>query len=416
MTATTHRGEIPTRRSLLKSSGLAMAGAALLPRTTWSAEPPSAPVALARCDSYGAGVLPALKKMFDQIGGIGSLVKGKTVAVKINMTGSPDIRAGVISIERMTFTHPDVIAATVHLLSLAGASRIRILESPSMTAGPLEEFLITAGWDPNDFVRASTGAKVEFENTNCLGFGKKYIRFPVPKGGLLFPAYDLNHSYQDCDVFVSVGKMKEHRTAGITLAIKNCFGIIPCTIYGDRAQDEPGPVPHGGRMPIHEGRAISKSAPQELDPKSSRDEGYRIPRCIADLVAARPVHLAVIDGIESMNGGENSGNPENYIKPHLLVAGKNVVSTDAVGAAAMGFDPMADRGATPFERCDSTLHLAEGLGVGTRDLKRIEVVGAKVSEVLFDFRKSRPGPDGKPGGWPEKLNQLGPGRGGRGRG
>jgi hypothetical protein len=31
----------------------------------------------------------------------------------------------------------------------------------------------------------------------------------------------------------------------------------------------------------------------------------------------------------------------------------------------MGFDPMADRGATPFERCDSTLHLAEGLGVGT---------------------------------------------------
>jgi hypothetical protein len=54
--------------------------------------------------------------------------------------------------------------------------------------------------------------------------------------------------------------------------------------------------------------------------------------------------------------------------------------------------------------------------VGTRDLKRIEVVGANIAEVLFDFRKSRPGPDGKPGLWPEKLNQLGPGRGGRGRG
>jgi len=394
-----------------------MVGAALLPRTTWSAEAPAAPVALARCDSYGAGVLPALKKMFDQIGGIGSLVKGKTVAVKVNMTGGLDIRAGSIPIDRMTFTHPDVIAATVHLLSLAGASRIRILESPSASAGPLEEAFITAGWDPNDFIRASTGAKVEFENTNFLGYGKKYVRLPVPKGGLLFPAYDLNHSYSDCDVFVSIGKMKEHRTAGITLAIKNCFGIIPCTIYGDRApENEPGLVPLGGRMPIHEGRAISKSAPQELDPKSSRDEGYRIPRCIADLVAARPVHLAVIDGIESMNGGENSGSPENYVKPHLLVAGKNVVSTDAVGAAAMGFDPMADRGATPFERCDSTLHLAEELGVGTRDLKRIEVVGAKIGEVAFDFRKSRPGPDGKPGGWPEKLNQIRTGRGAPGRG
>jgi len=356
--------------------------------------------------------------MFDQIGGIGSLVKGKTVAVKVNMTGNPDIRAGSIPIEKMTFTHPDVIAATVHLLSLAGAFRIRLLESPWKSAGPLEEYMINAGWDPNDFIRASTGAKVEFENTNFLGYGKQYIRFPVPKGGHLFPAYDLNHSYHDCDVFVSIGKMKEHRTAGITLAIKNCFGIIPCTIYGDGApENEPGLVPLGGRMLIHNGnRPIPKSSLQEIDPKSPRDEGYRIPRCIADLVAARPVHLSVIDGIESMNGGENSGGPENYVKPHLLVAGKNVVCTDAVGAAAMGFDPMADRGATPFERCDSTLRLAEGLGAGTRDLKRIEVIGAKISEVVFDFRKSRPGPDGKPGGWPEKLGQPGLGRGGRGRG
>jgi hypothetical protein len=61
---------------------------------------------------------------------------------------------------------------------------------------------------------------------------------------------------------------------------------------------------------------------------------------------------------------------------------------------------MADRGTPPFERADSTLRLAESLGVGTRDLKRIEVVGARISEVVFDYRKSRPGPDGKPGGWP----------------
>jgi len=162
--------------------------------------------------------------MFDQIGGIGSLVKGKTVAVKLNMTGNPDIRAGFIPIEKMTFNHPDVIAATVHLLSLAGASRIRLLESPWKSAEPLEEYMISAGWEPNDFVRASTGAKVEFENTNFLGRGKQYHRFKVPRGGHLFAAYDLNHSYYDCDVFVSLGKLKEHRTAGITLAIKNCFG------------------------------------------------------------------------------------------------------------------------------------------------------------------------------------------------
>jgi uncharacterized protein (DUF362 family) len=410
MTTNVFGNDLP-RRSFLTTAA-ALAGTALLARKANSQEAPAATVALTRCMSYGAEVLPALRRMFDQIGGIGSLVKGKTVALKANMTGDPDIRAGFIPIERMTFTHPDVIGATVHLLSLAGAARIRILESPWKSAEPLEEYMISAGWEPNDFIRASTGAKVEFENTNFLGRGRQYHRFSVPKGGHLFSAYDLNHSYRDCDVFVSVGKMKEHATAGITLAIKNCFGNIPCTIYGDGApEDEPGLVPRGGRNPIHVGnRQPPKSSPPEKDPASPRDGGYRIPRCIADIVAMRPVDLAIIDGIESMNNGENGGRPESYVKPHLLVAGRNVVCVDAVGAAAMGFDPMADRGRPPFERADSTLRLAEELGVGTRDLQRIEVAGSKISQVAFDFRLSRRNADGTPGGWPDR------GRGGGQRG
>jgi hypothetical protein len=54
----------------------------------------------------------------------------------------------------------------------------------------------------------------------------------------------------------------------------------------------------------------------------------------------------------------------------------------------MGFDPMADRGAAPFERCDSTLRLAEELGVGTRDLRRIEVIGTSIKNARFDMRKA----------------------------
>jgi len=42
----------------------------------------------------------------------------------------------------------------------------------------------------------------------------------------------------------------------------------------------------------------------------------------------------------------------------------------------------------PFETSDNTLRLAEELGVGTRDLKRIEIAGASIREMLFDFRKS----------------------------
>ncbi|HEY2013647.1 MAG TPA: hypothetical protein VGH38_09115, partial [Bryobacteraceae bacterium] len=47
-----------------------------------------------------------------------------------------------------------------------------------------------------------------------------------------------------------------------------------------------------------------------------------------------------------------------------------------------------DRGKAPFETCDSTLRLAEEHGVGTRDLKRIEVIGERIADVVFDYRKA----------------------------
>ena len=73
------------------------------------------------------------------------------------------------------------------------------------------------------------------------------------------------------------------------------------------------------------------------------------------------------------------------VHPGLLIAGMNCVCTDAVATAVMGFDPMADRGTPPFEKCDSTLHLSESLGVGTRDLKRIEVVGTPIEKARYKF-------------------------------
>jgi hypothetical protein len=48
---------------------------------------------------------------------------------------------------------------------------------------------------------------------------------------------------------------------------------------------------------------------------------------------------------------------------------------------------MADRGTPPFETCDSTLRLAEQLGVGTRDLNQIEVLGTPMAKVRFNFRR-----------------------------
>lgn len=344
-------------------------------------------VAIAKCPDYGTELLPALQRMFDQLGGLERLVKGKTVGIKVNLTGDTGYRLGHLPAEDTHYTHPRVIAATVHLMGRAGAQRVRLLESCWSTSGPFEEFMLQANWEPRDFLSAAP--RVEFENTNGLGGGKKYIRMPALKGGHVFRAFDLNHSYRDCDVFVSLAKMKEHATAGVTLSMKNCFGITPVTIYGESAGvDEPSAEPHGGRGMMHSGsRQPSKSALAENDPKTPRDGGYRVPRIVADLVSARPIDLAIVEGVRSMNGGEGPWvRPSRAIRPGVLVAGTNCVATDAVCMAVMGFDPMAVRGTAPFEKCDSTLQLAEELGVGPRDLKRIELVGTPVREALFRYR------------------------------
>ena len=238
----------------------------------------------------------------------------------------------------------------------------------------------------------SAAPGVEFENTNNLGKGKAYARFQAPGGGSIYPAYDLNHVFGDTDVLVSVAKLKEHETCGVTLSMKNCFGNTPASIYGDDAGDsEPNENPGKGRYDVlHAGkRAPSASAPREIDPDSSREAGYRVPRIVADLVAARPVDLAIIDGIESIAGGEGPWiQGVRPVKPGVLLAGTNPVCTDAIAAAVMGFDPRARRGAAPFTHCDNHLLLGESLGIGSADPKRIEVAGPPVAEILFRFRPS----------------------------
>jgi len=373
-----------TRRQWLAAA----AGAALVrPFPVAAAAGPAPRVAVTRCRDYGPELLPAMQRMFDHLGGLERLVKGKTVAIKVNMTGDTSYRLGYLPAEDTHYTHPRVVAAAVHLMGRAGAQRIRVLESCWSTSAPFEEFMLQANWEPRDILNAAP--RVEFENTNYLGRAKSYVRLPTPHGGHIFRAFDLNHSYRDCDVFVSLAKMKEHATAGVTLSIKNCFGILPVTIYGDGAGvDEPSIEPHGGRGIMHLGsRQPSKSAPAENDPATPREDTWRIPRIVADVVAARPIDLAIVEAVHSMNGGEGPWiRPSRAIQPGLLIAGTNCVATDAVCMALMGFDPLAVRGAPPFEKCDSTLQLAEALGVGPRDLGKIELVGIPLREAVFKYR------------------------------
>ena len=227
------------RSQLLATEAAAGAGAAAL-----RAHRSAAKVAIASCRSYGPEVRPALGKCFDQLGGIGSLVKNKTVTVKVNLTGDSVTPILGRPIGETYNTHYGTALALGSLLFAAGARRVRFVES-AQSRDVLESTLAAAGWDVPTL---SALGKVEYENTRNLGFGKKYSHFRVPGGGYMFSSFEFNHAYEDTDVLVSLTKLKNHIEAGVTLSMKNLFGLPPNTIYGREAGKE---TATGHRAPLH---------------------------------------------------------------------------------------------------------------------------------------------------------------------
>ena len=382
-----------SRREFLGAMGMAAGAYMVQPAMLRALPAADARVAIGRCPEYNRQVEQTLSTMFDQLGGLKRMVAGKTVTMKLNLTGGPDNRLNGMPLGMTHWVNPLVVAAVVHLMGNAGAHRIRLVESAPGGTISLQQFMASAGWNPQEFVSAAPKSKVEFENTNFLGSYKTYATFMVPGGGLMFKGFDLNRAYRETDVFVSLAKLKEHRTAGITLSMKNCFGMTPCTIYSQQAPlDEPSIVPVGYRLDLHLGsRVPPKSAPQPaVNPATwSHDPGYRVPHIVTDLVHARPIDLAIIDGVHTIEGGELPQQSANFthkpMHPGVLIAGLNCVSTDAVGTAVMGFDPMADTGTPPFETASSMLKLGEQAGLGTRNLNRIEVLGESIAKVRTPF-------------------------------
>jgi len=157
-----------------------------------------------------AGGPPRWRNALDLLGGLGSLVKNKTVTVKLNLTGSDFKRFLGRPVGETYMTHSATAMALGVLLFEAGARRVRFVESTQRKAG-LESTLADAGWD----VPALTAlGKVEFENTRNLGQGKRYSHLRVPGGGYMFSSFEVNHAYEDTDVLVSLAKLKNHLTAG----------------------------------------------------------------------------------------------------------------------------------------------------------------------------------------------------------
>jgi uncharacterized protein (DUF362 family) len=367
-----------SRRDLIAAGAAASLG---LPAVL-KANAPAGKVALVRCRSY-SDFSTQLSSAFDHIGGIQKLVSGKTVALKLNLTGNP--RNFPLTPDLPYRTNGDTVAATVHLLAKAGATRVRLIES-FFPAQQDPALWARYGLDVNAI--NNLGTKVEWENVQNLGNYKQYVRLKVPWGGYMYPAYTINEAYTKCDVYASLSKLKNHWIAGVTMSMKNNFGNTPCSLYGSDcgASGNETPTKERGDV-LHAGTTKAPSGVDaELHPDSPRDPGYRVPRILVDQVGIRPIDLAIVDGVETVRGGEGPWlKGLERMTPGVILVGRNPVSTDAVGMAVMSYDTHADRGQSCFVRGDNSLKLAEAAGIGTADLNRIDVAGLTIQEARIDF-------------------------------
>ncbi len=377
-----------TRRELL-AAGTGAVAALGLPALT-KASAPASTVAIVRCRNYN-DFRPKLATAFDKIGGIERLVRGKTVGLKLNLTGNP--KNFPLTPDLPYRTNGETVANTVYLLAKAGAKRVRIIESFFPAT---EDLSLWARYGIDVNAVNNMGTKVDWENVQNLGKYKQYVRLKVPWGGYMYPAYHLNQAFVDCDVYASLSKLKNHWIAGVTMSMKNNFGDTPCSLYGGDCGPDGNEHPTKERGAVlHQGKTKAPAGVDaELHPDSPRDPGYRVPRIVVDQVSIRPIDLAIVDGVETVRGGEGPWLPGGVEKmtPGVIIVGRNPVCVDSVGMGVMSYDPRADRGSSPFIRGDNTLKLAEAVGIGTTDLNRIEVVGLSIKEAKIDFG---PGPVGK---------------------
>lgn len=191
-------------------------------------------------------------------------------------------------------THPKFVHAVLEAVRAGGAASVRIAEGPGHRRGTLD--LAEAAGYFDEIPRFEE----LFTDLNLDEVVETSIRSPRSKLDSLY----LPKTVRQCDLLISLPKLKTHHWAGATLSLKNLFGLVPGGVYG-----WPKNILHWAG--IHE--------------------------CIADLYTIVPRGFAIVDGIVGMEGnGPIQGTPK---QAGVIVAGGDMVAVDATCCRLMDLDP-----------------------------------------------------------------------------
>jgi uncharacterized protein (DUF362 family) len=214
-------------------------------------------------------------------------VRDKRILLKPNLVES-------ISGAEHINTHPLVVRAAVEAFLRLGAAWVLVAEGVGHrrdTLAVLEESGLAEVLDEDRIPFVDLNYDPVFTVANARGVTSlATLAFPETLGRV--------------DWIVSLAKMKTHHWAGVTLSMKNLFGVMPGRYYG-----WPKNVLHMAG----------------------------IDGSILDINAALKPHLAIVDGIVGMEGdGPIMGTPK---AAGVLVLGRNLPAVDATCARIMGIDP-----------------------------------------------------------------------------
>jgi uncharacterized protein (DUF362 family) len=326
-----------------------------------------AKVAITQADNYERSFIKQkVQYLFESIDGIGDIVSsGKKVGIKINLTGGSgnanNSKLNGLPLSETMWTHPEVLRAVGELIIDAGVK-------------PKDLYFVECLWDDssfNDFgykdVMDSLGASLV--DLNKPDPYTKFVDVQTGDKKFYWSSFQLNQILKDIDVYVSIPKMKHHYEAGVTNSLKNQVGISPYSLYSKKTSD-------GYRTRIH---------------FEAADIGIQLPNSICDLNLARPVNLAIIDGIKNARGGEGCWNDTfELYEDHVLIAGKDPVATDSIAAYLLGKNPEAEKFELPdgVRTANNHLYLLGQKGIGTNKMSEIEVVGDGAGLVTSVSTKS----------------------------
>lgn len=266
------------RRDFIKKSTL-LTTTVFLPGVLSTAESPGNSLVV---KIEGDSPYDITKKAVEALGGMGKFIsKQDIVMVKPNIGWNR-------SVEQAANTNPEVVKAVIEMVLNAGAKKVIVMDH---TCHKPEDTYKRSGIEK---AAKEAGAEVRYADDNRLIVhdfkGSRLQRWPMYK------------DFLDVDKFINVPILKHHGSSGLTIGMKNLYGILG-----------------GNRGKLH--RNMGKS--------------------IADLGHGFKTHLTIVDAYRVlMRNGPTGGRISDVELKKTVIASANILEADVVSANVFGMDPM----------------------------------------------------------------------------